>query len=248
NPETGYIQMKTAKGEWAPGFKNNIGSYDHDRTVYVEGTAGQYLWMVPFNYKGLAVAMGGEETASKRLDAFFTKLNVGDHGQDAWMSWLGNEPCVETPWIYDFWGEPYKTQSVVRRAMNELYSGNPVGYAGNDDLGEMSSWYVYSALGIFPELPGSDILVVGSPLFSKAVVHLQSGDITITASGAGHDVPYVQSLTVNGKLWNKSWLRFSDISHNGTMAFELGSTPNKTWGASPADAPPSYDGELSATK
>jgi putative alpha-1,2-mannosidase len=197
--------------------------------------------MVPFNYKGLADAMGGTATASKRLDDFFTKLNVGDHGPDAAMAWLGNEPCLETPWIYDFWGFPYKTQSVVRRAMNELYSGNPIGYAGNDDLGEMSSWYVFSALGMYPEMPGSDILVIGSPLFSKAVVHLQSGDITITANGAGHNAPFVQSLTVNGKTWDKPWLRFSDIKNNGTMSYDLSSTPNTSWGANPSDAPPSYD-------
>jgi predicted alpha-1,2-mannosidase len=242
NPETGYIQMKTGDGKWAPGFTNNVGHYDSDRTVYVEGTAGQYLWMVPFNYKGLAAAMGGRDAASKRLDEFFTKLNVGDRGADSWMAWLGNEPCLETPWIYDFWGAPYKTQSIVRRAMDELYSGNPVGYAGNDDLGQMSSWYVFAALGMYPELPGSDILVLGSPLFRKAVVHLKTGDITVTANGAGKDSPYVQSLTVNGKPSDKTWVRFSDINHNGTMAYDLGSTPNKSWGSDPSDAPPSFEG------
>lgn len=242
NSDTGYIQMKEKNGEWAPGFANNIGHYNGDRTVYVEGTAGQYLWMVPFNYKGLANAMGGPDNASKRLDKFFTKLNVGDRGPDAWMAWLGNEPCVETPWIYDFWGAPYKTQSVVRRDMNELYSGNPIGYAGNDDLGEMSSWYVFAALGMFPELPGSDILVLGSPLFPKAVVHLQSGDITIIGNGAGKDSPFVQSLTVNGQAWTQPWLRFSQIKHNGTMDYTLSATPNTTWGTDPSDAPPSYNG------
>jgi predicted alpha-1,2-mannosidase len=242
NPDTGYIQMKRSDGQWTPGFTNNVGSYDGRATVYVEGTAGQYLWMVPFNYKGLADAMGGQDAASKRLDAFFTKLNVGDRGPDAWMAWLGNEPCVETPWIYDFWGAPSKTQSVVRRAMNDLYSGNPIGYAGNDDLGEMSSWYVFAALGMFPEMPGSNVLVLGSPLFSNAVVHSESGDITITANGAAHDSPFVQSLTVNGKTWDKPWVRFSDINHNGKMAYDLSATPNTSWGTNPSDAPPSYNG------
>ena len=242
NPDTGYIQMKRSNGEWAPGFKNNVGSYDGNRTVYVEGTAGQYLWMVPFNYKGLAEAMGGQDTAAKRLDDFFTKLNVGDHGPDAAMAWLGNEPCLETPWIYDFWGAPYKTQSVVRRAMTELYSGKPIGYAGNDDLGQMSSWYVFSALGMYPELPGSDILTLGSPLFPKAVVHLQTGTITITANGAGDDSPFVQSLTVNGQPWTKPWVRFSQIKHDGTMDYTLSATPNTTWGTDSSDAPPSYNG------
>jgi predicted alpha-1,2-mannosidase len=248
NPETGYIQLRQRDGSWTSGFTNNVGSYGppshqkHAETIYVEGTAGQYLWMEPFNYKGLADAMGGEDAAVKRLDAFFTKLNVGDRGPDSWMAWLGNEPCLETPWIYDFWGQPYKTQSIVRRAMDELYTNQPAAYPGNDDLGEMSSWYVFSALGMYPELPGSDILVIGSPLFSKTVVHLETGDITITADGAAQDAPYVQSLTVNGQAWDKPWLRFSDIKSGATLAYKVGSTPNTSWGSDPSDAPPSYDG------
>ncbi len=241
NPETGYIQMRDRDGAWSPGFTNNIQRYDGDQ-AYVEGTAGQYLWMEPFNYKRLADLMGGQDTAVKRLDDFFTKLNAGDRGPDSWMAWLGNEPCLETPWIYDFWGAPYKTQDVVRRAMNELYTNAPAAYPGNDDLGEMSSWYVFSALGMFPELPGSDVLVIGSPMFSKAIVHTSCGKITITAKGAAKDAAYVQSLTVNGKTWNQPWLRFTDICRKGALAYELGTTPNTSWGSDPHDAPPSYDG------
>lgn len=107
-------------------------------------------------------------------------------------------------------------------------------------LGEMSSWYVFSALGMYPELPGSDILVLGSPLFPTAVVHLKTGDITITANGAAKDVPYVQSLKVNGKTRNKPWLRFSQISHDGTLVYILGATPDTRWGVHVWDAPPSY--------
>ena len=239
NPETGYIQMRTRDGSWAPGFKNNIGGYDHDRDAYVEGNAAQYLWMVPFNYKGLADAMGGQDAAIKRLDEFTSKLNAGGNAPYAW---LGNEPCVETPWIYDFWGQPWKTQSIVRRAMTELYSSKPAAYPGNDDLGEMSSWYVFGALGMYPELPGSDILVLSGPLFPKAVVHAGTGDITIIANGAAKDAPYVQNLTINGQTWNKPWLRFSDICRGATLAFDLGATPNASWASDSSDAPPSFDG------
>jgi len=240
NPETGYIQMRRRDGSWAPGFRNNVGSYDHDKGVYVEGNAAQYLWMVPFNYKGLAEKMGGEDVALKRLDDFTSKLNIGGNAPYAW---LGNEPCIETPWIYDFWGRPDKTQSVVRRAMNELYSNKPAAYPGNDDLGEMSSWYVFAALGMYPELPGSDILVLGSPLFPKAVVHLESGDISITGDGAAKNAPYVQSLKVNGQTWNKPWLHFSDIRNSGTLDYNLSATPTTNWGSDPSDAPPSFDGD-----
>jgi predicted alpha-1,2-mannosidase len=240
NPNTGYIQMRRRDGQWAPGFTNNVGKYN-GTDAYVEGTAGQYLWMVPFNYDGLADALGGKDTALKRLDQFFTELDAGYKSPNAW---LGNEPCLETPWIYDFWGEPYKTQSIVRRAMTELYSDKPAAYPGNDDLGEMSSWYIFGALGMYPELPGSDILVLTGPLFPKAVLHLQSGDVTITANGAATNAPYVQNLKVNGKKWNKTWVRFSDICRHGKLVYNLGPTPNIIWGTSPAAAPPSYNGGI----
>ena len=238
NSKTGYIQMRRRDGEWTPGFTNNVGKYG-GTDAYVEGTAGQYLWMVPFNYKGLADTLGGQDVAIKRLDEFFTQLDAGLNSPHAW---LGNEPCLETPWIYDFWGQPYKTQSVVRRAMNELYSDKPAAYPGNDDLGEMSSWYIFSALGMYPELPGSDILVLGGPLFPKAVLHLRSGDVTITANGAAMDAPYVQSLRINGREWSKPWITFHDICHNGKLLYDVSSTPSTTWGSDPADVPPSYDG------
>lgn len=120
-------------------------------------------------------------------------------------------------------------------------------YPGNDDAGEMSSWYVFAALGMYPELPGSDVLVLNSPLFSNAVIHLQTGDVTITGKGAGKDAPYVQSLTVNGQSSNKPWIRYADVSHGATLVYELGSAPNTTWGSDPADAPPSYTDGMSQT-
>ena len=240
NSQTGYIQMRRRDGQWAPDFKNNVGRYNNDQ-AYVEGTAGQYLWMVPFDEGGLARAMNGQGVAAKRLDEFFTKLNVGDRGPDAWMAWLGNEPSLETPWIYDFWGQPWNTQNIVRRAMTELYSASYAAYPGNDDVGEMSSWYIFGALGMYPELPGSNILLVGSPLFPKTVLHLPGGTVTIIGRGAAKDAPYVQDLMVNGQAWNKPWLRYSDISHGGSLVYDLSATANTNWGAAPANAPPSYE-------
>lgn len=237
NLETGFLQMRRRDGSWAPGVADSLAIYDNDR-AYVEGTAEQYVWMVPFDLKGLAEKMGRADAAAKRLDIFLTKLNDGFRSKYAYM---GNEPCSEVPWIYDFLNRSYKTQEAVRRCVTELFSNKPVAYPGNDDLGQMSSWYIFSALGIYPELPGSDVLVLGSPLFSKAVLHLTDGDVTIIGKGAGKNSPYVQSLKVNGKTWNKPWIRFSDISNGGTMVFDLSSRPSKKWGSDPADAPPSYN-------
>lgn len=238
NPVTGFLQMRRRDGSWAPGVADSLAIYDNDR-AYVEGTAEQYVWMVPFDLKGLAEKMGGPDVVAKRLDTFFTELNADFKSKYAYM---GNEPCSETPWIYDFLGRPYKTQKIIRRCITELFSNKPVAYPGNDDLGQMSSWYIFSALGMYPELPGSDVLVLGSPLFSKAVLHLQDGNVTIIGKGAGENSPYVQSLKVNGKPWNKPWIRFTDISNGGKMVYNLSSKPDKKWGSDSAYAPPSYNG------
>lgn len=236
NPQTGYLQMRRADGSWAPGWTDNAEYYDKHR-AYVEGTAAHYVWMVPFDLKGLAEKMGGPAVAARRLDAFFSHLNGGDHSRTAD---LGNEPTLETPWIYDFLGQPWKTQETVRRAMRTLFSSDNTAYPGNDDLGEMSSWYIFGALGMYPELPGSDVLVLAAPLFPQAVVHLNGGDLVIRGQGAAADAPYVQSLTVNGEPWQRPWLRFRNLARGATLDFRLAAKPNHRWGSAPADAPPSY--------
>jgi hypothetical protein len=230
NPNTGYIQLRNSDAAWSPGFPTFGGAY-------VEGTADQYLWMVPFNLSSLIGAMGGTQATSARLDKFFTQLNGGFSSTYAFM---GNEPCSETPWIYNYLGEPWKTSDVVHQIMTQLYSTAPGGLPGNDDLGQMASWYVLAALGMHPEIPGDDLLVLNGPLFPQAVVHLRNGDVTITAENAGDNAPYVQSLTVNGQPSTASWIRFSQIANGGTLAFTLGTNPNTNWGSNIADLPPSY--------
>ncbi len=236
NPATGYMQMKRVDGTWAPGFADNLQSYDHDQ-AYVEGTGAQYVWAVQWNLKDLAEKMGGEKTAADRLDKFFTELNAGT---DSKYCYIGNEPCLETPWEFDFFGEPYRTQEIVRKAITALWSYKPHGFPGNDDLGEMSSWYIFSALGMYPEEPGSAMFVLGSPLFSKAVFHLPHGSLTVVGHGAKDGAPYVHALTVNGKRWDKPWLEYSEIEHGGTIVYTLSSSPDKSWGSAADDAPPSY--------
>ncbi len=241
NPETGYLQMRRRDGSWAPGFLDNVQRYDDDR-AYAEGTAGQYVWMVPFNLKTLAERMGGPEAAARRLDDFFVKLNAGDRGPDAAKAWIGNEPSLHTPWIYAFLGRAQKTQAVVRRILNDLFSSQDTAYPGNDDVGELSSWYVFAALGMYPVLPGSDVLVLNGPLFPNAVVHLRTGDLTILGNGAKRSAPYVQRLTVNGEPWNKPWVRLAQVARpgGGTMGYTMGPTENPGWGNDPDAAPPSY--------
>jgi predicted alpha-1,2-mannosidase len=206
---------------------------------YVEGDAAQYTWLVPFNYRGLFDAMGGNAAVIPRLDSFFTDLNGGPGKATAY---LGNEPTLETPWAYAYAGAPYKTQDVVRRALTSIFKNAPDGYVGNDDLGQMSSWAVWAALGLYPEVPGRAELVLASPQFPAITITRGNGAvIDISAANASDTVKYVQSLTVNGAASTHSWLPESFVSSGGSLSFTLSATPSTTWGAGATDAPPSFE-------
>jgi len=199
--------------------------------------------MVPFNAKGLFELLGGADKASQRLNAFFYNadgsLAVTESG--GLHAELNNEPSIETPWLFNFLGEPWKTQEAVRKVLNTIWTNSPKGMPGNDDLGEMSSWYVWSAIGMYPEIPGRAELVLGSPLFSKARILRPEGNIVIRAHGAATNSPYVQSLKVNGQNSTQTWLPESFVEHGGTVNFELSASPNKTWGTRLDDVPPSFE-------
>jgi predicted alpha-1,2-mannosidase len=232
NPETGYVQARLADGSWLPGFTPGTGD------GMVEGTSAQYTPMVPFDLATLIAARGGAKPWERFLDSLFTSI---DHPSPTNAD-LSNEPSVEIPWEYDFVGAPWKTQKVVREAQQQLYFNAPVGQFGNDDLGAMSSWYVWSNLGLYPETPGTDTLVIGSPLFPHASVKLANGKtLRIDAPNAAANAPYVQSLKVDGRRWNKPWLSGADYNRGAQLAFDLGTRPNKAWGSSPKAAPPSDD-------
>ncbi len=211
---------------------------------FVEGSAAQYVWMVPFNVAGLFEQMGGVEKATARLDRFFYDEKGAPAVTKAGPlhAELDNEPSIETPWLYNFAGEPWKTQQLVREVLNSIWKNAPDGIPGNDDLGEMSSWAVFASLGLYPEIPGRAELVLGSPLFTRATIHRAAGDIRILAPEAGPGAPYVQALKWNGEPMQKTWLPESFALTGGTLEFVLGSTPNKTWGARPEDRPPSFGG------
>ncbi|NEC91209.1 GH92 family glycosyl hydrolase [Streptomyces sp. SID12501] len=233
----GYITNRKADGSWAPGFTPATGN------GFVEGTAAQYTWMVPHNPAGLFAAMGGTATAVGRLDAFF------NHADGSWAltgsggekSELDNEPSVNVPYLYAYAGAPHKTQETVRAAMTRLWSTRPDGIPGNDDLGAMSSWYVFAALGMYPQVPSRAELILAAPLFPRIEINRPYGnDISIRARGAAADAPYVQSLTVNGRTSERPWLPASFVRRGGTLDYTLAATPNPTWGTAPSDAPPSF--------
>jgi predicted alpha-1,2-mannosidase len=234
NPDNGgYVQNRDDNGAW-PAFTPS--TYDG----FAEGSSAQYTWMVPHNRAGLVDAIGGVDATNQRLDAFFKNPDGtwALTGAGELHAEMDNEPSINTPWIYNYTGRPYQTQETLREAMNQLWNTSTGGIPGNDDLGAMSSWYVWTALGLYPDVPSRAELQVAAPLFSRAVIHRGSRTIRINAPGA--DAPYVQSLKVNGKASTKPWLPESFVQHGGTLDFKLGATANPAWGSAAKDAPPSW--------
>jgi predicted alpha-1,2-mannosidase len=234
-PQGGYIQNRNADGSW-PAFTPGTDE------GFVEGSASIYLWMVPFDVHGLFDTLGGRDKTIARLDAFFHQPDGGWALTNAGPlhAELNNEPSVATPWLYDFAGQPWKTQQTVRTVVDTLWKNAPDGIPGNDDLGEMSSWYVWSALGLYPEIPGRAELLLGSPLFTHAVIHGSGGDVAVDAPAASSTEFYVNALSVDGKPYDRPWLSPQVVEHGGQLHFTLTTLPNKSWGSADDNAPPSF--------
>ncbi len=255
NPTTGYLAARLANGSFPPGpaFQRSP-LPDIGQVGWEEGNAIQYTWSVPQNLHGLFEALGGNQAVIAKLNKYFTKLNTSRKEP---YDWAGNEPSLGVPWEYDYAGAPWRTQSVVRRIETTLYSAAPNGEPGNDDLGAMSSWYVWAALGMYPEVPGRGELVLGSPLFPHITVSLADGKtIDIDAPAASDATPYVQGLEVQGVAsstnacaaasasgtvqYDCPWLPASVTDMGAQLDFTLGGSPNPSWANAPTDAPPSF--------
>ena len=233
---THLLQPRNAAGSWNHELKP--GSVSDMRQPFVEASAEQTVWMVNFNLKGLVEKLGGPAATIARLDYFLSSLNSGMRSDKAYM---GNEPGEGIPWIYCYTGAPAKTQEVVRRIQRELFTPLPSGLPGNDDAGALSSWYVFSALGLFPEIPSVGGLVVGSPVFPRVTIHRGNGaKIEIVGEQAAPENCYVQSLAVNDNPRTSPWILWSNLAAGGTLHFKLGSQPS-SWGADLNQAPPSFD-------
>ncbi|MET0424843.1 MAG: GH92 family glycosyl hydrolase [Actinoplanes sp.] len=225
-PFVGWMRDRYADGTWAPGFSPSTG------TGFVEGSSAQYTWMVYSDVVGLAAAMGGPDTAAERLDAFFRKPD-GSFDLSARFD-ATNEPDIQTPYLYNYFGQAYKTQETVRAVIDSKWSDGTGGIPGNDDAGTMSAWYVFSALGLYPTVPTRAELILTTPLFPHAVVHLAGGeDLTIDAPGDGI---YVTGLEVDGRATTKAWLPAGTIDTGGRLEYARSTEPDLTWGS--VDVPP----------
>jgi predicted alpha-1,2-mannosidase len=242
DPSTAFFRGKNSDGNWLSPF-DPMSYGGNGGSPYTEGNGWQYCWYVPQDLPGLIRLMGGVQSFVAKLDTFFTltastkDINgnaSGFIGQDA----HGNEPSHHTPYLYDYAGQPWKTQLYTARIMQELYNDKSSGYAGNEDCGQMSAWYIFSAMGFYPVNPASSVYCIGSPQLAKAVIHLPSGKtFTVLAPKAGGKNSYIQSVTLNGRPYTKTYLTHRDIEAGGTVEFDMGDKPNKKWGVGTEDAP-----------
>jgi predicted alpha-1,2-mannosidase len=228
DPATGFARGRHADGTWDQPF-DPTKSYPY----ITEGLPFQYTFFVPQDIAGLIGLVGGREAFVRKLDGLF-ETNSYNHG---------NEPSHHIAYLYDYAGAPWKSQERLHRIMREQYTDGPSGLAGNEDGGQMSAWYVMSALGIYELAPGLPVYVLGTPASDEASIRLADGKkFTIRAPGASAGRFYIQSATLNGKPLTRPWIRHEEIAAGGVLALEMGPAPNRNWGVSPADAPPSLSG------
>lgn len=234
DPQDRFLRPRNADGQWVPNFDPS--QQEHG---FIEGSGWHYQWFVPSDLAWLVQAVG-RDTFNQRLTQFFNYPKPGWYGQ---YYNPYNETDLEAPFEFNFSGEPWQTQRVVRRVLKENYTNDPNGIPGNDDCGAMSSWAVFSMMGLYSVDPASLAYELVSPVFPKIVVHLHapySGkDFTIEAGNDPEANPYIQSVQLNGTAHDRDWISFPDIAAGGTLHFSLGSAPNRSWAAAPQDAPPS---------
>jgi predicted alpha-1,2-mannosidase len=242
DPATGFMRAKKTNGAFNEPFDPIYAQYGSD---YTEGNAWQYTWYVPQDVEGLINLMGGRAKFIEKLDTLFTlKGDEEKYKQVEDIAGLigqyahGNEPSQHIAYLYAYAGAPWKTQERIHQIMNNLFDSTPEGISGNEDCGQMSAWYIFSSMGFYPVCPASLEYVIGKPGLKKAVINLAGGrTFTIIAHNLSDTNIYIQSATLNGRKYEKSYLRHEDIIRGGTLVFEMGPQPNKSWGSAPEDTP-----------
>jgi len=254
--KTGFVRERKADGSWVePFYPNQWGG------GFTEGCSWHWTWCVFHDIPGLVNAMGGEQAFGDKLDGVFTastdvrpgtyhgmihemtEMVAADMGQYA----HGNQPIQHMLYLYDYAGQPWKAQSRVRWAMGKLYAPTPDGYCGDEDNGQTSAWYVFSALGFYPVCPGDDNYLIGVPLFDKTTITTGPGKtFVITAHNNGPLKPYINGATLNGEAFNRTYISHEELLHGGELGFNMTSAPNYKWAIDPASRPASALAKLNA--
>lgn len=250
NSAIGFMAPKSTDGRWVDHFDPKLGGGQGGRDYTTEVDSWLYSFSVQHDPEGLIRLMGGRDAFNAHLDQLFLEQYgtskyqfLGQFPDATGLVGLyaqGNEPSFHIPYLYDFSGQPWKAQKRIRQLLDVWYGDGPLGIPGDDDGGETSSWYVLSAMGFYPECPGSPVYEIGSPIFGRTRITMGNGKVfTILANHVSAQNKYIQSATLNNKPWNKPWFSHADIADGGTLVIEMGDHPNVAWGSRPEDAPPS---------
>ncbi|BAV08787.1 alpha-1,2-mannosidase, putative [Filimonas lacunae] len=241
----GFARAKNADGSWVTPFDPYFSEHDEHKAMFTEGNSWQHSWFVPQDVKGLMQAYGGVTPFVTKLDSLFTvssELKGENTSPD--ISGLvgqyahGNEPSHHIAYLYNYAGMPAKTADRVRYITQNLYTNKPDGLCGNEDCGQMSAWFVWSALGFYPVNPASGEYAIGAPLFDKVSIQLpRQKKFTVIAKGVSNTNRYIQKATLNGKPYTASFIKHTDIVRGGELVFTMGSTPSATWGVKALDLP-----------
>jgi len=239
NPVSSFMQPRDDKGEFIRNFSPD------DYTPHIcESNGWQYFWSVQQDIDGLIVLTGGKERFAQKLDSMFTYNPSADDELPIFSTGMigqyahGNEPSHHMAYLYNYVGQPWKSQQRARQIMDEMYSVNPDGLIGNEDCGQMSAWLVMSAMGFYPVCPGTTHYAIGTPWFPKVTVHLENGKkFTVTALNVSKQDFYIQSAMLNGNAYAKSFIDHSDIMNGGEISFTMGVVPNKQWGVGEGNEP-----------
>jgi len=248
---TGFMRPKTADGKWIEPFDPIWSGGQGGRDYYTENNGWNYTWYVPHDVKGLINLMGGRGKFVDKLDQLFTttvplykKFNLLNQFPDM-TGWIGmysqgNEITWHIPFLYNYAGTPWKTQRRVRQIMDVWYGEGPLGMCGDEDYGEMSSWYVLNAMGFYTVSPSSTTYDIGSPIFEKSIIDIGNGKtFVVEAKNVSKQNKYIQSAEMNGKIIERPWFSHNELMHGGKLLLIMGPRPNKAWGISPTAAPPS---------
>jgi predicted alpha-1,2-mannosidase len=241
--KTKFFRAKNKDGKWLTPF-NPLKYGDNGNAPYTEGNAWQYLFYVPQDMNNLVTLMGGKNAFCAKLDTMFSLKDapsVVNHNASGLIGQYahGNEPSHHVGYLYNFAGQPWKSQKLVAQIQNELYNNTYSGYQGNEDCGQMSSWYIFSAMGFYPVNPANSVYVIGSPTLKSAEIKLENGvSFKITTKNVSKQNVYIQSVKLNDKPYTKTYITHNDIVKGGSLEFEMGKKPNKKWGTAAGDVPP----------
>ncbi|UOQ68595.1 GH92 family glycosyl hydrolase [Hymenobacter volaticus] len=242
--QTRFMRGRVAQNQWRTPF--NPFESRHRKDDFTEGNAWQYTWLVPQDVEGLVGLLGGDNAFSQKLDSLFTaKGNMGAEASNDISGLIGqyahgNEPSHHITYLYAYVGQPWKTANQVRFILDNFYTDKMDGIIGNEDVGQMSAWYIFSALGFYPVNPANGAYVFGSPVVNRASVALGNGKtLAIEVKNNGPANKYIQRVSLNGKPYSKSYILHKDLVAGGKLVFEMGNKPSITWGVAKQDRPQS---------